>query len=99
VRLLPLGDSFKKLQCRLNRNRSPIFNSGVKSMRWQTLSLTINDIERIDRIIMNAEARRNVVLRETDRHRSSLLSFFGLLQRALSFFGELCGKLGDDGMR
>ena len=38
----------------------------------QTLSLKIDDIERIDRMIMGAEARRNVALRELDRHRASL---------------------------
>jgi hypothetical protein len=38
----------------------------------QTLSLKIDHIERIDRIIMGAEARRNVALRELDRHRASL---------------------------
>ena len=38
----------------------------------QTLSLKLDDIERIDRMIAIAEARRNVVLREIDRHRESL---------------------------
>jgi hypothetical protein len=38
----------------------------------QTLSLKISDIERMDRLIMNAEVRRNVVLLEIDRHRASL---------------------------
>jgi hypothetical protein len=38
----------------------------------QTLALKINEVERIDRLIMNAEARRNVVLHEIDRHRASL---------------------------
>jgi hypothetical protein len=38
----------------------------------QTLSLKLDDIERIDRMIGLAEARRNVVLREIDRHREPL---------------------------
>ena len=35
----------------------------------QTLSDKIDHVERIDRMIANAEARRHVVLREIDRHR------------------------------
>jgi ribosomal protein L12E/L44/L45/RPP1/RPP2 len=38
----------------------------------QTLSRKLDDIERIDRMIANAEARRHVVLREIDRHRDAL---------------------------
>ena len=38
----------------------------------QALHIRLNDIERIDRMIMNAEARRNTVLREIDRHRAAL---------------------------
>ena len=38
----------------------------------QTLSVKVDDIERIDRMIMGAEARRNLALRELDRHRASL---------------------------
>jgi len=38
----------------------------------ETLAVKISDIERIDRLIMNAEARRNSVMREIDRHRASL---------------------------
>lgn len=37
----------------------------------ETLAVKISDFERIDRLIMNAEARRNTVLREIDRHRAS----------------------------
>jgi hypothetical protein len=36
------------------------------------LALRIDQFERIERMIMNAEARRNAALREVDRHRSSL---------------------------
>ena len=38
----------------------------------QTLSSKIDDIERIDRMLANAEARRNLVLREIDRHRAAV---------------------------
>lgn len=38
----------------------------------QTLALKLDQVERIDRMIMNAEARRNAVLREVDRHRASV---------------------------
>jgi hypothetical protein len=38
----------------------------------QTLSLKLDDIERIDRMIAIAEARRNTILREVDRHRETL---------------------------
>lgn len=36
------------------------------------LSARIEDFERIDRMIMNAEARRNAALRELERHRETL---------------------------
>lgn len=38
----------------------------------QTLALKIDQVERIDRVIADAEARRNVALREIDRHRATL---------------------------
>ena len=37
----------------------------------QALSLKLDDIERIDRMIATAEGRRNAILREVDRHRST----------------------------
>jgi hypothetical protein len=37
----------------------------------QALSLKLDDIERIDRMIATAEGRRNVILREVDRHRTA----------------------------
>jgi hypothetical protein len=43
------------------------------STSWPKLyRLSLDDIERIDRVIASAEARRNAVLREVDRHRSGL---------------------------
>jgi hypothetical protein len=44
----------------------------MDAVRAQTLSLKIDDIERIDCMILNAGARRDAVLREVDRHRASL---------------------------
>ena len=38
----------------------------------QTLSINLDDIERIGRVIQVAEARRNVSLREINRHRETL---------------------------
>ena len=38
----------------------------------ETLSAKLDDVERIDRMIANAEARRHVVLREVDRHRAAV---------------------------
>jgi len=38
----------------------------------QTLSLKINEIERIDRMVMAAEVRRDATLREIERHRATL---------------------------
>jgi hypothetical protein len=36
----------------------------------ETLSVKLNDIERIDRMIAMTEVRRNAILREVDRHRA-----------------------------
>jgi hypothetical protein len=38
----------------------------------QTLSLTLDDFERIERMIAMAESRRNVILHEIDWHRETL---------------------------
>jgi hypothetical protein len=38
----------------------------------QTLAAKLDGVERIDRMIMQTEARRNAVLREVDRHREAL---------------------------
>jgi len=37
----------------------------------QTLSLKLDDIDRIDRMIATAEARRNLIMREIERHRAT----------------------------
>ena len=46
----------------------------------QTLALKIDIVERIDRMMATAEARRNSVLREIERHRAS---FARTLRRAV----------------
>jgi hypothetical protein len=46
----------------------------------RTLGLKIHEIERIDRMAMAAEARRNAILREIERHRAS---FARTLRRAV----------------
>ena len=38
----------------------------------RTLSLKLDDIERIERMIAMAEARRNIILREIEWHREML---------------------------
>lgn len=44
----------------------------MDAVKAQTLVVIINDIERIDRMITASEMRRNVALRELERHRSVL---------------------------
>ena len=45
----------------------------------ETLSIKLDDVERIERMIANAEVRRRTVLREVDRDRAALAA---LLQQA-----------------
>jgi hypothetical protein len=42
----------------------------MEVVRARTLSANIDVVERIDRMVMSAEARRNMALREIERHRS-----------------------------
>ena len=44
----------------------------MEDVRAQTLSSKLDDIERIERMIANAESRRHLVLREMDRHRAAV---------------------------
>jgi len=46
--------------------------SGLEGVVAQALCIELGNIERIDRMIMAAEARRNAALREIDRHRATL---------------------------
>jgi hypothetical protein len=44
----------------------------MDSVMAQSLAIKLDDIERIDRMTALAEARRNAILREIDRHRENL---------------------------
>jgi hypothetical protein len=44
----------------------------TENLNADRMLLSVGAVERIDRMIMNAEARRNVALREIARHRSSI---------------------------
>ena len=44
---------------------------GMDAVMARTLSVRIADIDRIDRMTMAAEARRNAVLLAIDRHRAA----------------------------
>ena len=43
----------------------------IDAVMAQTLALNIDEVDRIDRMIAGAEARRNIALREIDRHREN----------------------------
>jgi hypothetical protein len=43
----------------------------MQAVMAKTLSINLDDIERIDRMIATAEARRNLILREIERHRAT----------------------------
>jgi hypothetical protein len=44
----------------------------MEAVKAEALVVYLDDFERIERLIASAEARRNAMLREIDRHRSSL---------------------------
>jgi hypothetical protein len=44
----------------------------IDEVTAEMLALKIDELERIDRMVAGAEARRNVALREIDRHRATL---------------------------
>jgi len=44
----------------------------MEAIRAMTIALKLAELERIDRMIMGAESRRNAILREVDRHRDVL---------------------------
>lgn len=62
-------DSRKGLERILNKN-----GLTMDSVLAEALTIKLPDIERIDRLIASAEARRNMVLREISRHRDALAS-------------------------
>jgi hypothetical protein len=45
---------------------------GYEHAAAQTFILKLNQMERLDRMIANTEARRHLVLRELDRHRAAV---------------------------
>jgi hypothetical protein len=49
-----------------------VAGSGLEALAAQGLCIRLDNVERIDRMIMTAEARRNATLREIDRHRETL---------------------------
>jgi hypothetical protein len=53
---------------------SPVATAGIglEGVVAQGLCIELDFLERIDRMIMAAEARRNAALREIDRHRATL---------------------------
>ena len=57
----------------------------IDAVMAQTLSLKIDEVDRIDRMIMSAETRRSCILRELDRHRATLAQ---KLRRASQEFEE-----------
>jgi len=58
----------------LNEVQDLLETSGLTmhSVMSQTLSKKMDDVERIDRMLASAEARRHIVLREVDRHRAAV---------------------------
>jgi hypothetical protein len=52
--------------------RLAVAGIGLEGVAAQGLCVELGNIERIERMIMAAEARRNAALREIDRHRSTL---------------------------
>src|SRR6516162_9357523 len=63
-----------KSQCRVPEQTiyAPTSHSPpMDAVMAQTLSISLDDIERIDRMIATAEVRRNAILREVDRHRTT----------------------------
>jgi hypothetical protein len=63
---------------------------GMDAVMARTLSVRIADIDRIDRMTMAAEARRNAVLREIDHHRAA---FARRVQGAISELDEAALKV------
>src|SRR5215469_13820907 len=57
----------KTIYARTSTSHSP----PMDAVMAQTLSISLDDIERIDRMIATAEVRRNAILREVDRHRTT----------------------------
>ena len=69
-------------QAAVTKAEAVLASAGLSSeaVTAQTLALKIDIVERIDRMMVTAEARRNSVLREIERHRAS---FARTLRRAV----------------
>ena len=69
-------------QSAVTKAEAVLASAGLSSeaVTAQTLALKIDIVERIDRMMVTAEARRNSVLREIERHRAS---FARTLRRAV----------------
>ena len=69
-------------QAAVTKAEAVLASAGLSSeaVTAQTLALKIDIVERIDRMMVTAEARRNAVLREIERHRAS---FARTLRRAV----------------
>jgi hypothetical protein len=61
------SDSIKEVELWLTSSEL-----NMEDVMAQTLALKLDEIERIDRMTMNAEARRNAALHEIERHRASV---------------------------
>jgi hypothetical protein len=57
---------------RLRRLEANLLNEDDGSLLTKEFVLRIETIERVDRMVAGAEARRHVALREIDRHRGTL---------------------------
>jgi hypothetical protein len=57
---------------RLRRLMVNLLNEDNGKFLTKLLALRIETVERVDRIVAGAEARRHVALREIDRHRATL---------------------------
>jgi hypothetical protein len=72
----------------------------AEAVTAQTLALKIDIVERIDRMMVTAEARRNSVLREIERHRAS---FARTLRRTVEEVEDAeevgDGEQGEGGMK
>ena len=61
-------------RARSSRSTEILASAGMTmdAVMAQTLSLKLDDIERIERMIAMVEARRNIILREIEWHREML---------------------------
>jgi hypothetical protein len=69
-----VGDWFAREPEAIKRVDQILESAGLSmdAVMAQTLSVKLDDIERIDRMTALAEARRNAILREIDGHREIL---------------------------